>query len=111
MLSEKEIFEWIKRGRAGEAVVNILIIRVRFEPQFVGVREEQPAEKEENEHKSEGRFIEGWEIHFQCVFVTPALVCGASIARRVFFPTKQSSHKLEIASGKGQKRPRNDITD
>jgi hypothetical protein len=31
------------------------------------------------------------------------------IARRVLSPTKQSRTKVEIASGKGQERPRNDV--
>ena len=30
------------------------------------------------------------------------------IARRMLFPTKQAPHKLEIASGEEQERPRND---
>ncbi|MEN9563982.1 MAG: hypothetical protein RIR73_2226 [Chloroflexota bacterium] len=36
------------------------------------------------------------------------LRAGASVARRVFFPTKQSQIEFEIASGKEQERPRND---
>ena len=50
---QKEILERI--GRACEAIINILIVRVRFEPQFVGIREEQQTENEEDEHKSKGR--------------------------------------------------------
>ena len=52
-----------KEKGSGEAVVNVLIIRVRFEPRFIGVREEQSTEKEEDEHKSEGWFIHIGEIH------------------------------------------------
>ena len=37
---QKEILEWVRGFLVGQAVVNVLVIRVRFEPQFVGVREE-----------------------------------------------------------------------
>jgi len=37
---EEKIPEWIGRGWIGETLVNLLVIRVRFEPEFVRVQEE-----------------------------------------------------------------------
>lgn len=54
---QKEILERIRRFLVGEAVVDVLIVRVRFEPQLEGVREEYQTEEEENEYKSKGRFV------------------------------------------------------
>ena len=62
---EKEFPERIDRRFAGEAIINVLIVHFRFEPEFVGVGKEQPAEKQENEDKSEG-----WLRHFsECLQV------------------------------------------
>jgi len=43
----------------GKTIINVLVVYVRFEPQFVGVGKEQKAEKQENQDKSEG-----WLRHF-----------------------------------------------
>ena len=40
----------------GKAIINVLIVRIRFEPEAVGVGKEQQAEKQENEDKAERHF-------------------------------------------------------
>ncbi len=56
---QKEILEWVRGFLVGQAVVNVLIICVSFEPQFISVGEEDQAEKEEYEYKSEWGFFDG----------------------------------------------------
>ena len=51
---EEEILEGVERGFAGKAIINILVILVCFEPEFVRVRKEQQAEEQEDDDKSEG---------------------------------------------------------
>jgi hypothetical protein len=52
---EEEILERVKGRLAGKAIINDLIIRVRFGLEFVRVRKEQQAEEQEDDDKSEGR--------------------------------------------------------
>ena len=57
---EEEILEGIERRLSRETIINVLVILVRFEPEFVGIGEEQQAEEQENDDKSErglGHFI------------------------------------------------------
>jgi hypothetical protein len=57
---EEEFSEGVYRRFTGEAIINVLVIRIRFEPEFVGVEKEQQAEKQENDDKSER-----WLVHFR----------------------------------------------
>ena len=52
---EEAFLEGIERRLAGQAIINVLVVRVRFEPEFVGVRKEQQAEEQEDDDKSKGR--------------------------------------------------------
>ncbi len=49
---EEELPKGIDRGLAGEAVVNVLIVGVCFEPEFPGVVKEQNTEEQEENDKS-----------------------------------------------------------
>jgi hypothetical protein len=64
---EEEILEWVRGFLVGEAVVNVMIIRVRFEPQFVGIGKEQQAKEQEDEDKSEGWLFHGFTKGGGCV--------------------------------------------
>jgi hypothetical protein len=52
--SEEEISERIDRRLARKAIINGLVIFVRFEPEFVGVGKEDQAEEQEEQDKSQG---------------------------------------------------------
>lgn len=54
---QEELPERIQRRLAGEAIMNVLIILVRFEPELVAVREKQQAEEEKDQDKSERRVL------------------------------------------------------
>jgi hypothetical protein len=56
---EEEILEGIGGPLIGEAIIKVLVVRVRFEPEFVRVGEEQSAEEDEDDDKAEG-----W-LHFR----------------------------------------------
>jgi hypothetical protein len=43
---QNELPEWIDRGLAGQAIINVLVILVRFEPKLVRVAKEQQAEEQ-----------------------------------------------------------------
>ena len=51
---EEEILEGVGSPLIGEAIINVLVVCVRFEPEFVRVRKEQQAEEKEEEDKSKG---------------------------------------------------------
>ena len=51
---EEEILEGVGSPLIGEAIIKVLVVRVRFEPEFIRVREEQSAEEEEDDDKSDG---------------------------------------------------------
>jgi hypothetical protein len=42
---QKESPEWIDRRFTGEAIINVLVIFVGFEPEFVRIAKEQQAEE------------------------------------------------------------------
>ena len=51
---EEEIPERIERRLARKAIINGLVVLVRFEPEFVRVGKEQQTEQQEENGKSEG---------------------------------------------------------
>ena len=51
---EEEIPEGIWGALAGKAIIQFLIILLRFEPEFIRVRKEHQAEEQEEDDKSEG---------------------------------------------------------
>jgi hypothetical protein len=55
---EKEFSQWIYRWFAGKAIINILVVHVCLEPEFIGIVKEYPAKKEKSESESEGRLIQ-----------------------------------------------------
>ena len=81
---EEEILERVKGRLSSKAIINGLVIFVRFEPEFVGVVKGQQAEDQEDDDKSEGGLDH--------IFFTESLV----IARRALFPTKQSPSPFVI---------------
>jgi hypothetical protein len=50
---EEEIPERVNGGLAGKAIINGLVVFVRFEPEFAGVGKEQQTEEQEGDDKSE----------------------------------------------------------
>ena len=52
---EKEISKGVNGGFSSKAIINGLVVFVRFEPEFVRVRKEQQAEKEKDEDEAERR--------------------------------------------------------
>lgn len=54
-LFEEEIFERVERRPAGKTIINVLIIRIRFEPEFITVRKEDQAKEQKDENESERR--------------------------------------------------------
>ena len=55
---QKKLAEWIERRLAGKAIINVLIVLVCFEPEFIGVVKEYPAKKEKSEKEDQGRFVQ-----------------------------------------------------
>ena len=53
---EEKVPERIRRIRPGQALIKLLVILVRSEPEFVRVQEEHQAEQQEDEHKTERDF-------------------------------------------------------
>jgi len=51
---EEEILERVQGRLSSKAIINGLVIFVRFEPEFVGVGKEEQAEDQEDDDKSEG---------------------------------------------------------
>ena len=51
---EEAFPERIDRRLARKAIINGLVIFVRFEPEFVGVGEEEQAEQQEEDDEAEG---------------------------------------------------------
>ena len=51
---EKEILERVGCLLIGKAIIKVLIIRLRFEPEFVRVRKEQSAKEQEDKDEAEG---------------------------------------------------------
>ena len=47
----------------GKAIINGLVVFVRFESEFVGIGEEQQTEDQEDDDKSEGWVIHGCKCH------------------------------------------------
>jgi hypothetical protein len=52
----EEILHGDERRLARKAIINVLIVLVGFEPQFVGVGNEYKAEEQEKYDKTKGRF-------------------------------------------------------
>ncbi len=52
---EEEFPERIDRWLARKAIINGLVIFVRFEPEFIGVREEDQTENEEEDDEAKRR--------------------------------------------------------
>ena len=52
--SQKELTERIDRRLARKAIINVLIILVRFEPELIRITKEQQAEEQEDDDKSQG---------------------------------------------------------
>ena len=50
---EEEIPEWVDGRLTCKAIINGLVVLVRFEPELVRVRKEQQAEEQEEDDKSE----------------------------------------------------------
>jgi hypothetical protein len=50
---EKEISKWVDGRLARKAIINGLVILVRFEPEFVRVRKEQQAEEQKQDDEAE----------------------------------------------------------
>ena len=50
---EEEFSERIERRLAVQAIINVLIVLIRFEPEFVGIRKKKQTEEQEDEDKSE----------------------------------------------------------
>jgi len=50
---EEEIPEWVERRFVRKAIINGLVVFVRFEPEFIGVGEEEQAEEQKDDDKSE----------------------------------------------------------
>ena len=54
---QEELPEWIDRWLAAKAIINVLIICIGPEPQFVAVAKEQQAEQKKEDDESEGRRV------------------------------------------------------
>jgi len=55
---EEEFPERVERRLMGEAIINVLVVCVRFEPESVSVGKEQQAEEQKDENKSKRGFIQ-----------------------------------------------------
>ena len=55
---EKKLPKWIERRLADKAIINVLVISVRLEPEFIGIVQEYHAKKEKSEDKREVRPIQ-----------------------------------------------------
>jgi hypothetical protein len=51
---EKKLFEGVDGRLAGKAIINVLVILVRFEPEFVGIAKEKQTAEQKNKDKSKG---------------------------------------------------------
>jgi hypothetical protein len=49
---EEKLPEWVDRRLAGKAIINVLVILIRFEPELIRVAKEQQAEKQKDEDKT-----------------------------------------------------------
>jgi hypothetical protein len=54
---EEEFPEWVDRWLPGKAIVNVLIIGIGLEPEFIGVSKEQKAEEKKDQNESKGGLI------------------------------------------------------
>jgi hypothetical protein len=50
---EKKLPERIDRGFPRKAIINVLVILIGFEPEFIGIGKEQQAKKQKDQDKSE----------------------------------------------------------
>jgi hypothetical protein len=55
---EEKFSEWIERRFTGQAIINVLVVRICFKPEFIGIVNENPAKHEKSENESKGRFIQ-----------------------------------------------------
>jgi hypothetical protein len=55
---KEEFPEWIERRFVGQAIINVLVVRIRFKPKFIGIVKEYSAKHEKSENESKGRFIQ-----------------------------------------------------
>ncbi len=83
---EKKLPEWIERRLAGKAIINVLIILVRFEPKLIGIGKKYQAKEQEDEDKSEGRMGHRIFCHggFKFYLVCRRDLCGKRSFRQEF---------------------------
>jgi len=71
---EEEILEGIGSPLVGKAIIKVLIVRVRFEPEFVRVGEEQSTEEEEEENEVEGGLSDGSHVYLGIYFSSQSAI-------------------------------------
>ncbi|HEX6270014.1 MAG TPA: hypothetical protein VFZ43_07255 [Anaerolineales bacterium] len=59
---EEEFSKWIERRAAGKAIVNVLVILIRLEPESVRVVKEYSAKQEKRKNKGEWKLIHDLEL-------------------------------------------------